>query len=111
MPRKCRAQCSLFEGVNLPIFGHQRLTCLQCSIAYRETVELCQRAEKAGVSFISVHGRTKEQRNQPVNLEAIKLIKENVSVPVVANGDIKTLEQCEHIYEQTRVNGIANSFH
>ena len=28
MPRKCRAQCSLFEGVNLPIFGHQKLTCL-----------------------------------------------------------------------------------
>ena len=32
MPRKCRAQCLLcllFEGVNLPIVGHQRLTCLQ----------------------------------------------------------------------------------
>ena len=40
----------------------------------RRTVELVQTAERAGVSFITVHGRTPQQRKQPVNVEAIKLV-------------------------------------
>lgn len=72
----------------------------------RETVNLCKSLEAAGVSWISVHGRTKEQRNQPVNLEAVKLIKENVGVPVIANGDIKSLEDAESVQKQTGVQGF-----
>lgn len=71
----------------------------------RETVDLCRKVEAAGVSFLSVHGRTKEQRKQPVNLEAVKLIKENVGIPVVANGDIKSLEDSKMVQEFTGVNG------
>ena len=36
----------------------------------------CRRMEAAGASFITVHGRTREQRGQPVNLEAIRTIKQ-----------------------------------
>lgn len=72
----------------------------------RETVDLCQKAEKAGVSWISVHGRTKEQRAQPVNLEAIKIIKDSLQCPVVANGDVKTLYDAERVAELTGVNGV-----
>ena len=46
------------------------------SYFYRETVDLCRKAEHAGVSWIAVHGRTTEQRHQPVNYEAIKLVNE-----------------------------------
>ena len=42
----------------------------------RETVDLCRKAESAGASWIAVHGRTTEQRHQPVNYEAIKLVSE-----------------------------------
>ncbi|KAK3101492.1 hypothetical protein FSP39_004005 [Pinctada imbricata] len=72
----------------------------------RETVDLCQKAEHAGVSWISVHGRTKEQRAHPVNYDAIKLIKESVSLPVIANGDIKSLEDCQTVYNITGVDGV-----
>ena len=40
----------------------------------RKTVELCKQAEKAGVSWITVHGRTVKQRGEPANWEAIKLV-------------------------------------
>ena len=44
------------------------------SCTCRETVELVQRAEHFGVSWIAVHGRTVKQRAEPVSLQAIKLV-------------------------------------
>ena len=73
---------------------------------YGKTIELCRQVEKAGVNFISIHGRTKSQRTDPVNLEAIKAIKESVQVPVVANGDIKSLNDVIKIKEETNVDGV-----
>lgn len=73
---------------------------------FRETVDLCQKAEHAGVSWIAVHGRTKDQRAEPVNKEAIKTIKESLSIPVIANGDIKSLQDVEEIQTVTKVDGV-----
>lgn len=72
----------------------------------RKTVELCKQAENAGVAWITVHGRTVKQRGEPADLEAIKLIKQSVSVPVVANGDIKSEADVRTVYEKTGVNGV-----
>ncbi|XP_054474118.1 uncharacterized protein LOC129106796 isoform X2 [Anoplopoma fimbria] len=71
----------------------------------RQTVDLCQKAESAGVSWITVHGRTAEERHQPVNYDAIKTIKDSVSIPVIANGDIKHLRDVESTYQLTGVDG------
>ena len=40
----------------------------------RETVELVRIAERAGVSWITVHGRTTKQRAEPACMEPIKLV-------------------------------------
>ncbi|KAK3753511.1 hypothetical protein QZH41_018012, partial [Actinostola sp. cb2023] len=71
----------------------------------RKTVELCRQVEHAGVSWISIHGRTVHQRHEPPNWDVVKLVKENVSVPVVANGDIKSEDDILRVYEKTGVNG------
>ncbi|XP_045144826.1 tRNA-dihydrouridine(20a/20b) synthase [NAD(P)+]-like [Echinops telfairi] len=70
------------------------------------TVDLCRKAEATGVSWITVHGRTVAERHQPVHYDAIKIIKENISVPVIANGDIKTLKEAENVCEITGTNGV-----
>ncbi|GFR72903.1 tRNA-dihydrouridine synthase [Elysia marginata] len=72
----------------------------------RDTVEMCRRAEKMGAHFITVHGRTKEQRTQPVDFLAIQTIKHAVSVPVVANGDIRSLDDTNRVHEETQVDGV-----
>ncbi|XP_058276200.1 tRNA-dihydrouridine(20a/20b) synthase [NAD(P)+]-like isoform X2 [Hirundo rustica] len=72
----------------------------------KRTVDLCQKAEAAGVSWITVHGRSIEERHQPVHYDAIKIIKQSMSIPVVANGDIKTLRDAEKVHHLTEADGI-----
>uniref|UniRef100_A0A8C4U262 tRNA-dihydrouridine(20a/20b) synthase [NAD(P)+]-like n=1 Tax=Falco tinnunculus TaxID=100819 RepID=A0A8C4U262_FALTI len=67
----------------------------------KRTVDLCQKAEATGVSWITVHGRSVEERHQPVHYEAIKIIKQSMSIPIVANGDIKTLKDAENVHHLT----------
>lgn len=74
----------------------------------RQTVDLCQKAESAGVSWITVHGRTAEERHQPVHYDAVKTVKDSVSVPVIANGDIKYLHDVQSTYRLTGVDGKFN---
>jgi len=72
----------------------------------RRTVDLCRQVQSAGVSFISVHGRTRTQRGEPVNLQAIKTIQESLDVPLVANGDVKSLDDIANVREKTGVQGV-----
>ncbi|XP_047659848.1 tRNA-dihydrouridine(20a/20b) synthase [NAD(P)+]-like isoform X2 [Tachysurus fulvidraco] len=72
----------------------------------RKTVDLCQKAEAAGVSWITVHGRTSDERHQPVHYDVIRVIKESLGVPVIANGDIKTPGDIEAVRELTGVDGM-----
>jgi tRNA-dihydrouridine synthase 4 len=69
-----------------------------------------RQVESAGVDFISVHGRLKYQRSStPPNLDAIALVKSTVHCPVVANGDVYSLEDVSRIVEATNVDGILTS--
>jgi len=72
---------------------------------YRRTVDFCRQVESAGVSFLTVHSRTKKQRCEPVNLEATKLIKDSLSIPVVHNGDVCSLDDVLRISETTGADG------
>ena len=70
-------------------------------------VEVAKLCEKYGISAITVHGRTKEQMyTGKSNLDAIKRVKEAVSIPVIGNGDITDLESARYMFEYTGVDGI-----
>jgi len=70
------------------------------------TVDLCRQMEAAGASFITVHGRTIDGRSDPVNLEAVRIIKQSVKIPVVANGDIKSMDDVQETVAATGVDGV-----
>ena len=71
-------------------------------------VETCKLLEKAGVSLITIHGRTRNQFYAgETSYHHIKLAKEAVSIPVIANGDIVTLDKAIEVLEYTKCDGIA----
>ncbi|CUM64799.1 uncharacterized protein PRCAT00002411001 [Priceomyces carsonii] len=75
-----------------------------------DTIRFVKVVEASDVDFITVHGRTKNTRSsQPANFEAIKIIKENVRVPVVANGDCFSSEDAHMIQKLTGVDGVMSA--
>lgn len=63
--------------------------------------------EKAGASLIAIHGRTKSDLYRGnVNLDYIKQVKESVSIPVIGNGDIRSIEDAVRMFEYTGVDMI-----
>ena len=58
--------------------------------------------ESAGAAAITVHGRTRQQYYKPpVDYDIIKAVRESVSVPVIANGDIDSAERAKEVMDIT----------
>ncbi len=65
-------------------------------------VEVAKICESAGAAAITVHGRTRQQYYKPpVDYDIIKAVRESVSVPVIANGDIDSAEKAKEIMDIT----------
>ncbi len=90
---------AVVNAVNIPVTVKMRTGWDDNSIC---AVELAQIAEKCGASAVTVHGRTRQQMYAPgVNIEVIRQVKENVKIPVIANGDITDFSSAKKMKEQT----------
>lgn len=70
-------------------------------------VEVAKIAEKAGISAITVHGRTRSEFYTGIaDLDIIKKVKENVKIPVIGNGDVIDEITAKKMFEYTGVDGI-----
>ena len=65
-------------------------------------VEVAKICESAGAAAITVHGRTRQQYYKPpVDYDIIRAVRESVSVPVIANGDIDSAERVKEVMDIT----------
>jgi tRNA-dihydrouridine synthase B len=74
---------------------------------HRNAVRIGQIAEDAGVQSLAIHGRTREDRYKgAAEYETIARVKESVSIPVIANGDITTVKKSLEVLRLTNADGL-----
>lgn len=70
-------------------------------------LQVAKIAEEEGAAAIAVHGRTRSQMyTGKANWNAIKEIKDSVSIPVIGNGDIFSPEDAKRMLDETGVDAI-----
>lgn len=70
-------------------------------------IEIAKICEKNGASAICIHPRTRSQRYEgKADWSVIKEVKKNVSIPVIGNGDIKTVYDAKKMLEDTKCDAI-----
>ncbi len=70
-------------------------------------VEFAKMAEQSGAAALTIHGRTRKQMYAPsADWQIIKAVKEAVSIPVIGNGDVDSVQSAARMYEQTGVDLI-----
>ncbi len=70
-------------------------------------LEIAKIVQDNGGSLIAVHGRTRQQAYAgTADWEPIRLIKQSVSIPVIANGDIRTPEDIRQAFDRTGCDAV-----
>lgn len=98
MVRAAKARLQPSKSVSVKIRIHKDLD---------RTLRWIETLERAGVDYITVHGRMRSQRSSmPPDYEAIRRLKQHVGVPVVANGDAYTSSDVRKIAKLTGGDGV-----
>ncbi|VVT19507.1 tRNA dihydrouridine synthase DusB [Rhizobium sp. EC-SD404] len=91
-------------AVSVPVTVKMRLGWDENSI---NAPAIAARAENAGAAMITVHGRTREQFYEGrADWNAIRAVRDAISIPLVANGDVATTADCEAIMAASGANAV-----
>ena len=70
-------------------------------------IEIGKICEDNGIDYVILHGRTREQHySGSANWDDIKILKEALSIPVIANGDVFTVDDFRNIVQRTNADGV-----
>ena len=95
---------SVVEAVSIPVTVKIRSGWDKNSINAIERAKVC---ERAGASAICVHPRTRSQRYEGLSdWNIIKEVKESISIPVIGNGDIRSVDDAKRMIELTNCDAV-----
>lgn len=92
------------KAVNIPVTVKTRIGWNEENV---NILEFAQTLQNAGADGITIHGRTKAQGySGKAHLEIIGVVKESLSIPVIANGDIMDQKSLQNACEITKADGM-----
>ena len=95
---------NIIKNVDKPVTVKMRLGWTKENI---NCFELAKRLEEVGVKAIALHARTRGQMYEgKADWEYVKKMKEILTIPVIGNGDIKTVEEAISMLNYTKCDGI-----
>lgn len=95
---------SVVDAVSVPVTVKIRSGWDEKSINAVEVAKIC---EENGASAIAIHARTRAQGYSGVaNWQIIKEVKENISIPVIGNGDITSPQDAKRMLEETGCDAV-----
>ncbi|MBU1216150.1 tRNA dihydrouridine synthase DusB [bacterium] len=105
--------------LNLPLMGeiiktikntsNKQLTSVKIRLGFEKKnhIEIAKMVEDSGADFLAVHGRTRAGKfKAAVDYDAIAEIKNAISIPVIANGDIDSYDKAKWVLEHTGADGV-----
>ncbi len=76
-------------------------------LANRNAVSIARIAEGSGIQALTVHGRSRACKfNGDAEYETIRLVKQTVKIPIIANGDITTAEKARQVLSFTAADAV-----
>jgi tRNA-dihydrouridine synthase B len=105
--------------LNLPLMGeiiqtikstsNKKLTSVKIRLGFEKKnhIDIAKMVEDSGADFLAVHGRTRAGKfKAAVDYDAIAEIKNAISIPVIANGDIDSYDKAKWVLDHTGADGV-----
>ena len=95
---------TVVAAVDVPVTLKTRLGYLN---GHENIMRVAKRAEQAGIAALALHGRTREDMYlNTARYRLIKEVKQMLSIPVIANGDIDSPEKAKYVLDYTGADAI-----
>lgn len=95
---------NIVENVHKPVTVKMRLG---YDMNHINCVEMAKAMESVGVNAVAVHGRTRNQMYEGhADWSYIKKVKEAVSIPVIGNGDVRSVEDFHRMMDETGCDAV-----
>ncbi|KAB2617803.1 tRNA-dihydrouridine(16/17) synthase [NAD(P)(+)]-like [Pyrus ussuriensis x Pyrus communis] len=98
---------NLVQNLNVPVSCKVRIF-----PNLEDTIKYARMLEDAGCSLLAVHGRTRDEKDQKkvrANWDAIRAVKNALRIPVLANGNIRHMDDVRDCLEATGADGVLSA--